>query len=578
MSSKSKRQKEDAKAQLFPLETIVDELLLSILEHIESKQDLLNLCLVSRRLYCLTIGVLYRDLSLDFSAASHIRLMRRLVHAKATLPRRIQTIRVESSRVDLSLEHSDALCALFHRMTNLKLFGWTGPLGALWDLPDVIHTRFPKAIIEITDNHCFQFDPETEDDSDTEDDSETVREPITTLLTHPVQSQVTHITLCLTSSTHLYGSFKEDLVEFLNNNRILQLISIRLRDEVSFPSHNAAFEKGEVPRPTVLDLGKTKTAVFTPQELKRWGKKGGFQRLSSLTIGSMDCFRCFVGRDIGLKKLALYTTEDEDNDIDTIDEILGSANTPVPFPDLWYFSCVEKRALSRPDPLFMPVNILRWMPKITYLIFVHNANWVLERVLPMPQHIRDIRQTCPDLEHLAIEMGLTEECPTDLIKELARFEKPIKLNLFVCRPAYRYVKARWRDYWRIARQIYHERTRLGLVSGRPFAVKFTTVDQIGYMPIDKVDSPEIYFENLKTRFGEITVPRFVGDTRLVSHMLDTMTDEDLEEVQFKTVFGYPIWKRSRFAKEIKRREEYERTLPAPEDYPTLYDAMMQRDS
>jgi hypothetical protein len=169
MLSKSKRYKEHAKARQAPLEALIDEFLLSILEHSESKRDLLNICLVSRRLYILTIEVLYRDLSLDLSTASHRRLMQRLVHIKACLPQRIQILRVEASWQDLSFEHSNDLHALFHLITNFKLFGWTQPLVALYDLAEIIHTSFSQAIMEVTDNDCYLFDPETEDDSGAED-------------------------------------------------------------------------------------------------------------------------------------------------------------------------------------------------------------------------------------------------------------------------------------------------------------------------------------------------------------------------------------------------------------------------
>jgi hypothetical protein len=62
-------------------------------------------------------------------------------------------------------------------------------------------------------------------------------------------------------------------------------------------------------------------------------------------------------------------------------------------------------------------------------------------------------------------MELTEERPSDLIKELARFAKPTKLNLFVLLPLDEPLKARWRDYWRIAREFYHERMQIELMGG-----------------------------------------------------------------------------------------------------------------
>jgi hypothetical protein len=67
-------------------EGMINDVLRLILEQVTSTQDLVNLCLVSHRLYLHTVPRLYRDLGLDLSRRSHRRLLRRLAQPTTLLP------------------------------------------------------------------------------------------------------------------------------------------------------------------------------------------------------------------------------------------------------------------------------------------------------------------------------------------------------------------------------------------------------------------------------------------------------------------------------------------------------------
>lgn len=560
-----------ARRRYFPLGSIIDELLHNILDFFHETEDLLSLCLVSRRLYLFTVEHLYRDITFDSSAASHRQLLMRLTHENSAIVQRIRVLRLHTEQKPFD-EYFRQLRLLITRMKNPTKFvigvALSGPLGAADAFLYIIARCFPYSTVEI---------------KQTGQNTRGIRDTLRTLTAHPACPQITRLDINLEYGGSMYPKCKRDLVVIIRSAQGLEHLRIRLVAATYFPEFLPVFQHEDFPRLKLLDLGHTETAIFTPGELMRWGKRGGWTRLTTLTTGSLDCFRCFVGRDVGLRELKLYTHDD--HDFEEIDQIFVSPMTPTPFSDLSTFSCIEKDVSRRAGLRFMPVNILRWMPKLRHLLLARDENrWdpVVDPCLPSIQHVKDIRNFCPNLEFLAIEMGLQKaKNRVDLIKVLCHFEKLKVLHLFACLDTVQQNHTRELTYWGIAREMYHERRRLGLVWKSPFSVvRFTTVRHGRRVPVDRVDNFEVSFDHVKIRSGALTLPDWDVDEIILaeSRKFDRMTVAELKARLYRTMFGKRVEKRSRFVKELERRKRDERMELEDDTYPTLYDTMVQQGS
>lgn len=576
MSKKSFLPMRRAKLSYFPLDTIVDELLYAILQHVfqNDKQDLLSLCLVSRRFYFPIVGILYREIYLDLTAASHKQtlLFRQLTHPDSRIPERIRILYgIRGAR--LEEEHCVGLHTLFRKMKHLESLIWIGPLHISQDSEeflDLFHLRFPQTQLLVRD----------EDVLDSYGSPKQVEHAMDRLLNRSVRSQITLLALNFKNPNDLNTNFKRDLIGMMKCNQALASLRLAVPAGVSFPEYPAALSTGDLPRLQHLDLGK-ETSIFTQSELTGWGDTGGWSKLTTVMLGSLECLPSFVGRALILTYLHLFLHDQEDTD--DIYHALGSAGTVLPFPRLQRLGCNMRGLMTQLNLRFMDVKVLKWMPNITKLQVVREFNTfdasALAQGLPTAQHIKEIRHFCPGLEALRLEICLVGrywKWPLDIIDELSRFPKLSTLHLIVTCESDTQGRPRMSksNHWMLGRRIRRERQRLGLPWTSPFRIEISSF-QAGQW-LNLFDESTFTILSRKRRLGAFTT--------LYSHRkhfhrptnLDGSSMEDLESMKLLRIKGMPVWKWRQVVQEIERRERSENRVMEMNELPTLYDMWMEQ--
>lgn len=449
MSSKLFRHTKGPRRDYFPLETIIGELLCVILEHVYENEDLLNVCLVCRRLYMFAMEKLYRDISLDVTLASHRQLVQRVICTNSVLLQRIQSIRITGALKPYDKHYSELrLLILRHKNPRkIVLDGLLCVSASSGSFLDAIHDRFPHAAIEIdTISQLTQY----------------VEYTATTLTSHPICFQITQLSITLEYGWSEYADFKKDLISVLRRAKSLEDLTIRTSEYDSFPEYLAAFRTDKLPKLKRLDLGREK-GIFTSRELELWGRGDKLERLTLLLVGSAVCFGAIIKGKVDLKLLYLYTHEARD--MADIVLALERRASSSPFENLHHFSCVEQTAHGRYNFVFMNVDVLRWTPNLKSIVVGRDYHVSASYLppgfnLPTLQQIKDMRRLCPDLEEILIEVGIagsTTKWPLDAIDELCRFEKLTYLNLFVCNHPAQVARIRNLDYRIMAGKILDKR-------------------------------------------------------------------------------------------------------------------------
>jgi hypothetical protein len=185
MPSTFRRLEQPTRPQHKPFETLANELLHAVLEHVEDIHDLLSLCLVSQRFYISTVELLYSDITIKFAAASHQQLWRRLTHPNSHIPARIRILRIFWSAKSDGVSR-DELLRIFRGTTNLRRVVWYGPLDVQQYVSMAIRFYSLQATIEI--QHSW---PSTREKAEL---------AMQRLSVHPYYHYVTHLYLHLSES------------------------------------------------------------------------------------------------------------------------------------------------------------------------------------------------------------------------------------------------------------------------------------------------------------------------------------------------------------------------------------------
>lgn len=567
MSSVFRRRKQSAEPQSKPFETLANELLHAILEHVQDTQDQLSLCLVSRRFYISTVELLYRNITIQFAAASHRQLWRRLTHPTSHIPARIRVLRISWSAKSDGVSMNE-LFKIFRGTTNLRRVVWCGPLDIQHYLSIAIRSFSLQATIEI--QHSW---PATREKAEL---------AMQRLSIYPYRSHVTHLHLHLSESVMSSADLKKHLLKALKNSQALIHVRFSVPDDLYFPEYAAEFDKGDLPKLKHLDLGSSK--IFTADELERWGKGGGWSQLQHLCVCRPERLYSFVGSAPNLTSLYLYIFRRAD--LVDMDMFFAQSNDAPPFPKLQRFYCEEITLLHNTH--YLPLRFLQWMPGLTSLTLLRRRHLLgpqaPDPAFPEAADIRKIRLFCPGLEKLDIEIDMNNAFslkPSDIYTELCKFEKPIYLHLNPYVHIYSTTRAdkikRFLGYFCVGRKLLHMRRQLGLPHLEPCKIGFTSVEEGPYNRTAEI-YPDMEVRALESSLRTFVVPfYYFDDSQSIDsfYRLDRMTVVQLEGAKMKYVLGKPVGKRKRVVQELERRKRDEDAVVVGEEYPTLYDAWTQ---
>lgn len=573
------------KGSYFSIEKLVDDLLCPIIEQVDETQDLLNLCLVSRRFYLRVISPLYRVVRLNLLRASHRQLLRRLNHPQSYLPERIRCLRVMNT--DFMTEDQKAdVCVLLRNSKNLRMFKWIGTLDMPRSILDILQTQLPKAKIEIKDSSGGSNSP------DDDVNQPGPRQPYE-FLTYSPHPQLTRLQFEPCSEAQYYPTFKLDFIKMLQNTPTLSHLEVHCLYAPDYPEYIQHFRDVELPKLTFFSLQSWGNSLFTLRELMSWQLQGGWQNLIALRLRDMELLLAFLGQTPNLEILCLLPVIYED--MGRIEEALKDADTSSLFPKLRKFTYRNDELDRPPGHDLFPFSLLQFMPHIINLDLFQDHFSTSEAYPKVDtltaQNIQDIRKWCPNIEDLGIDvqlLGPYAKWPHDILNELASFEKPTTLTLYLHRldtKRAKLLKGRV-DYFIVSRCIRKKRQRLNLPWLDSFEIQFKLVQpyRADWRPYEMLD---YWATNRKSLLGASTTLWFgygrgYKDMLGLGHLgrwlekeegLDEMDLASLREKMASSRLGNSGWDRRGYKKEIRRRERDEAADRV--EYPTLYDAWIQ---
>lgn len=313
-----------AKPRLGLFEKLINEVLDMVLREIlliAGAVGLLPLSLVSRHLYIHDHPHLYRTIWLDLNRASHVRLVHRLAHPESRMPRLIRELifsRVKAEHAAFFPEISRIMAGLTH-LTSLN---WN---GYFLDIPqfvlDGMYVRFPLAKLHVWAS-VMHLEAHEEQPS---------LFPLQLALRHSAARSLTSFTFVPKTLDQLYDKFKADIFSMLAQNSVLRLLKLSLSttDNKSCPDMLETFRTYELPQPHTLELMTDDFTIFTKRELQVWGAKGGWQKMTYLSLDLARVLVPFVGLTPSLNKL--YVDVWGKDNYDELEEYLDYCKIEHPF-------------------------------------------------------------------------------------------------------------------------------------------------------------------------------------------------------------------------------------------------------
>jgi hypothetical protein len=380
----------------------------------------------------------------------------------------------------------------------------------------------------------------------------------------------------------MYDDFKKDLITMLNQNQVLQSLSISTCSDVRkvYPEMLKQFQEYSLPKLAHLGLN-TCVEFFTRHELNIWDAKGGFKNLNTLDLCSVDKLTCFVDRAPSLDTIELCDSGPEEWKI--LEDYPCDTGSHKPFGPVRHFvySGYFHTLVQQP-----PQTIRAWclLDRLHDVKILDLARFRLASGSPSPAlfaptaiDIRRIRALYPNLEKISIDVALQgsyAEWPFEVLTELARFEKPIVLMLYLHRVSTKRARImnNRMDYLRVDIYMRKERQRLGLPFPAPFEVKFKVVKPWAEM-VPHFDTADYWVKAYKGLYGAYSL---CGWTIYYHEPepLDRRHVRDLEAKVAKQVTRKLLgWDRKGYEKELQKRETANEGFA---ETGTLYDLWVER--
>ena len=220
----------------------------------QNAKDLLNVCLVSRQFYMLSIPHLYRNISFDFRRTSHLRLLQRIERTGTGALKHIRSLCVTG--IDKNyFEQLDRLERLICGLANLETFKWVGSIQMPKFMLDLLCVRFPKLQLEVKSAvPIFEVKEEIQ--------------PLERILVHPASSMITRLDVITDENNGLYEGFKHLMGMLMCNSVLTRLQIVGNRSGMDQDPTRLQNIKGrKLPRLRDLRLYVRDSSVFTNHEL-----------------------------------------------------------------------------------------------------------------------------------------------------------------------------------------------------------------------------------------------------------------------------------------------------------------------
>jgi hypothetical protein len=423
MRSKTKLAKATGRS---PSDTFVNDIVYLVLEEVgyDRKYDLLSLCLVSQRFYILGIPHLYREIDLDLTKQSHTSLVRRLVNHRSRLAEKIRYMSIAGTR-DTAKPQLVDLCVLLPKITHLEQLEWKVHLKVPYCILQTLAAHLPKTnlVINTTVEICnAHYDPV---------------QGIITRLDLSAGAQLTQFCFRSTHYSALDPRLKAGLVEMLTCSPVLQtLIWHECHTSYTpYPEMLHAFTYGNLP--PLKSFLLCSMTLFTDQELRLWASRGGWRELTNVKFVYAHQICALIGFAPKLQEISFFAVEALP--LNRITARLQNTSFDRPFGHVLY--------LRYQDTAYpytyggrrqtVPWCMLKVIPGLKELALQHGVAKPADGLLwptPTVEDVRKIRKLQPHLTKLCIDIslpGIVAKWPRDVLSELALFEEPIHLVLFL---------------------------------------------------------------------------------------------------------------------------------------------------
>jgi hypothetical protein len=430
---------DEARPSIF--DKLSDDILDIIIELLwEDSYEACNLLsLTCHRLYRATVPWIYRHVTINFTRNSHLQLLQRLIQNNSKLPPWIRELKVKKVYMATPVLMS-CLSLLLKRMTNLWKLTWNGFIDIPVEVLDTMRVKFPRAELIIKGCQLSVGDPPGP--------STTVHLDPKNVFTHMPHGHLTRFSFYPSESEQLFDTFKFYLLRMLVASPKLErlVISSSIQDDTHWPEMLLPFQLATLPRLKVFTL-LTDSVLFTQQELDAWGHRGGWKKLTDLSLSRPLDLLSFVHRVPRLEVLTLYAIRSRSWEMDDLEDDLETLEPGClgPVTSFTY----RRGMLTKPVPrnVMIPWCILSKLESTVTELQLHHFpirvfNDEFETL--SSQDLRDLRKALPKLTELSLDLQILDDgWPTPILSELALFKDMDDLYIYVHQP---YAKEDTRGY------------------------------------------------------------------------------------------------------------------------------------
>ena len=576
------------------LERQTNEILDLILSEVrlQSIQDLLNICLVSRQFYVLTIPHLYRDITIDLGRASHLRLLRRLERPGSHVSKTIRHLCVVCAD-DKQVGHLDKVQRVFDGLVNLETLNWCSPFDMPVSMLDALHTRFCGARLTIT----YWREPKETPESG----AQPLLVPNLSIMDTSA-SMITSVSIILYEKDEHQGTFwagfRKSLVGMVARSAALTYLRIVAKSigDNRCTTTSQFMGTHTLPKLDTLVLNVRDSPIFSSDELQHWSSQGGWEDLTFLSLYNIQSLIPFVGRAPELESLTFLPRDGED--ATELESRLNDFEGPSRFPSLRQVKVRSPWDNGLPAQYtgqVVPWYLLTLLPLDQLTGLNITRPWDVADISSVPQaeDVRKIRISCPNLEALEIDIWLPYRSsygllwPTDVIRELSAFDKAVQLAIFPrgCHPvsearlprAVRDRRYKFRCSAEMAWCFWKERRRRKALHKIPFSVQLIHLSRYESEEAEATRVLDINHraEIRKCFLGVYCCLYRYSYSTICRECLDRMSVADLEEKtksRWKCLWG----DQALYKREIRLRNNL--VAAATEGYENdtmLYDILMQ---
>ena len=415
------------------LERQTNEILDLILSEVrlQSTQDLLSICLVSRQFYVLTIPHLYRDITIDLGRASHLRWLRRLERPGSHVSKTIRHLCVVCED-NKQADHLDKIRRVFDGLVNLEELHWWGPIDMPISILDALHTRLHGARVTIT----YWREPKETPESG----AQPLQVPNLSIM-DTAASMITSMEIVLYEHDGqqgiLWAGFRKSLVGMMVRSTALTslvIVATSIGDD-RCTTISQFMDALTLPKLVKMYVNVQDSPIFSYDELQHWGTRGGWEDLMFLSLYYIQSLIPFVGRTPVLENLSLIPRDGENTtELETrLDEFEG----PAQFPSLRRVRVRSPWNNGLPAHYaghVVPWYLLTLLPLSQLISLNITRPWDVTDIssVPQAQDVRKIRVSCPNLQVFKMDIWLpysSSSCswPTELVRELSAFDKAVQL-------------------------------------------------------------------------------------------------------------------------------------------------------